>query len=189
MQLKKDIEACQHCEAHLSHGARPIVRFSPSSRLLIVGQAPSLTVHKTGIPWDDASGKRLRNWLQITEEDFYNEALVAIVPMGFCYPGKGKSGDLPPRTECAPLWHEQILKKMPKVELTLLIGQYAQQYYCRDDYKTITERIQHWQDFAPAMIPLPHPSPRNQFWLRKNPWFEKDVLPALQKSMKHLMAK
>ncbi len=189
MQLKKDIEACTACKESLPCEPKPIVRFARNSKILIIGQAPSKTVQETGVPWDDASGKRLRSWLQVTEEAFYNEALFAIVPMGFCYPGKGKSGDLPPRPECAPLWHERVINELPKVELILLIGQYAQKHYCKDSYKTITGRIKNWQEFYPQMIPLPHPSPRNQLWLRKNAWFEKDVLPKLQIRVQKLIAK
>ncbi|PLW70061.1 uracil-DNA glycosylase family protein [Pseudohalioglobus lutimaris] len=174
------VRACRQCEAGLPLGANPVVRVSATARLLIVGQAPGTRVHATGIPWDDPSGERLRQWLQLDNAVFYDESRVAIMPMGFCYPGKGKSGDLPPRSECAPLWHEALLEQMPALELTLLVGSYAQQYYLGRSAETLTARVQRWQDFAPRFLPLPHPSPRNTLWLRRNPWFEEQVLPALR---------
>lgn len=178
-ELLTQIRQCDLCHQHLSHGANPIVQAGESARLLIIGQAPGLRVHQTGIPWNDPSGDRLRQWLQITPADFYNSEKVAIVPMGLCYPGKGKSGDLAPRKECAPLWHSQIFQELPNIELTLVIGQYAQNRYLTSKPKTLTETVKNWQRWN-SMIPLPHPSPRNAIWLKKNPWFEAQVVPELR---------
>lgn len=179
-QLLVEVRACRACEESLPLGPRPVLSASASARLLVVGQAPGTRVHETGIPWNDPSGDRLRDWLQMSREEFYDSSRVAIVPMGFCYPGKGKSGDLPPRRECAELWHERIMALLPNVELVLLIGQYAQAHYLQDEYKTLTERVRRHAEFAPRFLPLPHPSPRNQLWLRRNPWFEEEVLPELR---------
>ena len=152
------------------------------ARLLIVGQAPGRRVHESGIPWNDPSGDRLRDWLGLSREQFYDEQTVAIVPMAFCYPGKGKSGDLPPRRECAPLWHAPLLQAMPGLRLTLLVGSYAQQSYLRDNAKpTLTETVAAWRDYLPRYIPLPHPSPRNQSWWKANGWFAESVLPELRR--------
>jgi uracil-DNA glycosylase len=138
-------------------------------------------VHKTGIPWDDPSGRQLRKWLGVDDAAFYNPKNFALVPMGFCYPGKGKSGDLPPRKECAPQWHENLIKAMPSIQLTVVIGMYAQQHYLKEAVKkNLTETVKSYQDYLPGVIPLPHPSPRNRFWLTKNPWFEISVIPQLQ---------
>jgi uracil-DNA glycosylase len=148
--------------------------------VLIVGQAPGTRVHESGIPWNDPSGDRLRDWLELAPERFYDEAEIAIMPMGFCYPGKGKSGDLPPRSDCAPLWHEPLLQRMPRLELTLLVGSYAQNYYLGKSRDTLADRVRRYREFAPRFFPLPHPSPRNTLWLRRNPWFEEEVVPALR---------
>ncbi|MFV0476247.1 MAG: uracil-DNA glycosylase family protein [Parahaliea sp.] len=185
-QLLVRIRKCRHCEKSLPLGPRPVVRADTSARLLIVGQAPGLRVHKSGIPWDDASGERLRDWLQIDKAHFYDESRVAIMPMGFCYPGTGKSGDLPPEPDCAPLWHEPLLKHMPDIRLTLLIGRYAQAYYLDDPKETLSARVERWRDFGPQILPLPHPSPRNNLWLRKHPWFEAEVLPDLRRRLRRL---
>lgn len=186
--LKQAISNCQICAEQLPLGPRPVVSFSPKSKILIVGQAPGTKVHASGIPWDDQSGKKLRRWLDVSDEQFYNPDLFGIVPMGFCYPGKGKSGDLPPRKECAPLWHEQILEQLPQVELTLLIGKYAQDYYLKGKArKNLTENVLHFETFLPHYLPLPHPSPRNGIWLKKNDWFEKGVIPYLQERVHQLI--
>lgn len=182
--LLREINQCQQCADHLPLPPRPIVQIHPSARLLIIGQAPGTRVQATGIPWNDASGTRLRRWLGLTEKVFYNPEQVAIMPMGFCYPGKGKSGDLPPRPECAPHWHQRLLEQMPQVELILLIGQYAQQRYLTPEflrqYKTLTERVYHSDELAEPFWLLPHPSPRNHQWRQNNPWFETERLAALQ---------
>lgn len=184
--LVDEVEACQICEAHLPFGPRPVVQLAPSATLLIVGQAPGRRVHETGIPWNDPSEDRLRQWLQLPREQFYDAAKVAIMPMGFCYPGTGKSGDLAPRKECAQHWHQRILDSLPNIKLTLLIGQYAQKYYLGDAKLSLTERVKNWHNYLPECLPLPHPSPRNQIWLKKNPWFDKEVVPALRKQMEKL---
>ena len=179
-QLLAEIRACRVCQNELTLGCNPVIQAASSAKILIIGQAPGTKVHQTSVPWNDLSGQRLRQWLQIDSDTFYDPHQVAIMPMGLCYPGKGKSGDLPPRKECAPLWHHQILPLLPQIKLTLLIGQYAQNYYLNDKPKTLTETVRHWQKWAPHFLPLPHPSPRNTLWLRKNPWFEETVLPIIQ---------
>ncbi|NVN82315.1 MULTISPECIES: uracil-DNA glycosylase family protein [unclassified Vibrio] len=179
--LLKEIRQCTACEPHLSHGANPVIQAHPNARLLIIGQAPGIKVHESSTPWNDASGERLREWLGIDSDTFYDEKKVAIVPMGFCYPGKGKSGDLPPRKECAELWHQKVLQSLPNIQMTLLIGQYAQNYYLKErNTKTLTETVKNWQAWAPEFLPLPHPSPRNNIWLKKNPWFENEVIPYIR---------
>ncbi len=180
--LLHDIANCNVCKPHLPLGCRPVVSASPNSRIVIIGQAPGLKVHQTGIPWDDASGRNLRQWLAVTDEQFYNPNIFALIPMGFCYPGKGKSGDLPPRPECAPLWHHRLLQALPQVELTLLVGQYAQQHYLQHKAKaTLTETVQNYTSFLPQYLPLPHPSPRNNIWQARNPWFQASLIPQLRR--------
>ena len=179
-ELLAEIRQCRHCEKSLPLGPNPVLRASASARLLIVGQAPGTRVHATGIPWNDPSGDRLRQWLQMEREQFYDESRIAIVPMGFCYPGRGKSGDLPPPPDCAPLWHERLLARMPDLQLILLVGSYAQAHYLGRSRETLTQRVQRWADFGPRYFPLPHPSPRNIAWLQRNPWFEAQVIPALR---------
>jgi uracil-DNA glycosylase len=179
--LLTEIRACQLCTEQLPMGANPVLRAHPSARLLIVGQAPGIKVHDSGIPWNDASGIRLRHWLGIDRTRFYDERNVAIVPMGFCYPGRGSSGDLPPRPECARTWHARLLPLLPKVELTLLVGHYAQAYFLGDKRKkTLTDTVRAHAQYMPRYLPLPHPSPRNQLWLQANPWFEEEVVPLLR---------
>lgn len=188
-QLLVDVRACRLCEATLPLGPRPVLRASASAKLLIVGQAPGTLVHGSGVPWDDASGVRLREWLQLDKARFYDERHVAIVPMGFCYPGRGASGDLPPRKECSQTWHPRLLPLLAKVELVLLVGQYSQQYFLGDSRKkTLTDTVQAWQDFAPRHFPLPHPSPRNVGWFKHNPWFDADVVPALRRRVAETLA-
>ncbi|MCG9544972.1 uracil-DNA glycosylase family protein [Vibrio sp. Isolate33] len=187
--LLKEIRQCTACEPHLSHGANPVIQAHPNARLLIIGQAPGIKVHESSIPWNDASGERLREWLGVDSDTFYDEQKVAIVPMGFCYPGKGKSGDLPPRPECAELWHQKVLQSLPNIQMTLLIGQYAQNYYLKERAtKTLTETVKNWQAWAPEFLPLPHPSPRNNIWLKKNPWFENDVIPYIRQHISEHLA-
>ncbi|MDH5934050.1 uracil-DNA glycosylase family protein [Vibrio splendidus] len=187
--LLTEIRQCTACEPHLSHGANPVIQAHPNARLLIIGQAPGIKVHQSSIPWNDASGERLREWLEMDSDTFYDEQKVAIVPMGFCYPGKGKSGDLPPRKECAALWHQKVLQSLPNIQMTLLIGQYAQNYYLKDKAtNTLTETVRNWQAWAPEFLPLPHPSPRNNIWLKKNPWFESEVIPYIRKHVSEHLA-
>ncbi|WP_411029224.1 uracil-DNA glycosylase family protein [Spongiimicrobium sp. 3-5] len=180
-KLLTEIRACEVCKEHLPLGPRPIVAAHPNAKIIIIGQAPGTKVHETGVPWDDPSGRQLRKWLKVTDEEFYDETKIALVPMGFCYPGKGKSGDLPPRQECAPLWHQQLWDSMPNLKLIVLIGIYAQNYYLKGTLKkNLTETVRAYEEYAPKYIPLPHPSPRNRFWLTKNPWFNEEVIPKLQ---------
>jgi len=181
--------ACRIYEQHLPLGPRPVLRAQARARLLIIGQAPGTRVHETGIPWNDRSGDRLRDWLQLPREVFYDERRIAIVPMGFCYPGVDDSGgDRPPRPECAPRWHPPLRAALPQVELTLLVGMYAQRHYLgRRRRATLTETVRHGRDYLPDFLPLPHPSWRNTAWLRKNLWFEADLLPELRKRMKMLV--
>lgn len=179
--LLSRVRQCRYCEQHLPLGPRPVLRASESARVLIVGQAPGMKVHTTGIPWNDASGIRLRQWMGIEPETFYNDRHIAIIPMGYCYPGRGIAGDLPPRRECAELWLDQLLAKLPNIELTLLIGQYAQRHYLgRRRKATLTETVRAWRDYAPEYIPLPHPSARNIAWFQRNSWFEQELVPLLR---------
>lgn len=186
--LLADIRACRLCAAHLPLGPRPVVRASATARLLIVGQAPGARVHASGVPWDDASGRRLREWLGVDADTFYDESRVAIVPMGFCYPGRAGSGDAPPRPECRATWHGTLLPMLPQVRLTLPIGQYAQAYLLGARRRpTLTDTVRAWREYAPDVLPLPHPSPRNVGWFKANPWFGTDVLPALRARVHALM--
>ena len=187
-ELLHTISQCSICKAHLPLGPRAVVTAHPESKIVIIGQAPGTKVHDSGIPWDDQSGKKLRQWLNVSDADFYNTKNFAIIPMGFCYPGKGKTGDLPPRKECAPEWHEQLLNKMPNVELVLLIGAYAQKYYLKDSFKkNLTETVGEYKTYLPNYFPMPHPSPTNRFWRSKNPWFEELVVLDLQKIVKSIL--
>ncbi len=187
--LLSEIRGCDICTDHLPAGPNPVLSAHEQARILIIGQAPGKRVHETGIPWHDPSGDRLREWLQITKAQFYDPKLVAIVPMGFCYPGKGRSGDLPPRPECSETWHAELLERMPEVRLTLLLSQYAHARYLGKRRKsTLTETVKAWQEYGPAYFPLPHPSPRNNIWLKKNPWFEQQVLPDLRACVSQILA-
>ena len=187
--LLKAVRACTLCASYLPMGPRPVLQLHPAARLLIVGQAPGIKVHQTGIAFNDASGERLRAWLGIDKTVFYDPKRVALIPMGFCYPGTGKSGDLPPRPECAPTWRAQLLAQLPNVVLTLVIGQYAQAWHLRDTQKaTLTETVRAWREYWPSILPLPHPSPRNNIWLKRNAWFGDEVLPILQQSVQHILA-
>ncbi len=181
--LLTEIGNCDLCARDLPLGANPVIQVSSTAKILIIGQAPGTRVHETGIPWNDPSGKKLRQWLQLSDDEFYDENQIAIMPMGLCYPGKGKSGDLPPRKECAPQWHQKVFEHLLDLRLILLIGQYAQKSYLNDNYKTLTERVVHATEAEAPFFPLPHPSPRNQIWLKKNPWFESKVLPELRKKI------
>ncbi|GLQ06922.1 uracil-DNA glycosylase family protein [Sneathiella chinensis] len=186
--LLRDIRACTLCAEVLPEGPRPVVQASESARILVVGQAPGRRVHETGIPFNDPSGDRLRDWMGVDRETFYDVSRVNVVPMGFCYPGTGASGDLPPRPECAKAWRAQLMAAMKGVELTLVIGQYAIAWHLGTRRrKTLTETVQAWRDYWPDHVVLPHPSPRNNVWLKRNPWFEGDVLPPLRERIRELL--
>ncbi|HSI78202.1 MAG TPA: uracil-DNA glycosylase family protein [Lunatimonas sp.] len=179
--LLSHIRSCTLCANFLPLGPKPVIRVSPASRILVVGQAPGTKVHASGIPWDDLSGKELRRWLDVDADTFYDTDYFGIMPMGLCYPGKGKSGDLPPRIECAPTWHAQVLNEMPQIGLVLLIGQYAQKYYLgKEKEPSLTATVKKFEAFLPRFFPLVHPSPRNKIWQKKNPWFEELVVPELR---------
>jgi uracil-DNA glycosylase len=187
--LRTEIAACRVCAQYLPAGPRPVVQFGGSARVLIIGQAPGALVHTSGIPWMDRSGHRLREWTGIGESDFYDPCRVALVGMGFCYPGTGKSGDLPPRPECAPRWHERILSLLPKDRLTLLVGSYAQaRYMPAGKQRSLTENVRGFREFGQALFPLPHPSWHNTAWVKNNDWFERDVLPALKSAVRKFLA-
>jgi len=180
--LLPSVRSCQICAPHLQHGVRPVLQVSKTAKILIAGQAPGSKVHASGVPFDDASGDRLRAWMDVSRETFYDANKIAILPMGFCYPGTGKSGDLPPRPECAVAWRQPLLEAMPQIKLTLVIGQYAVKWHIGNAReRNLTETVRNWQAYlANGQLPLPHPSPRNNIWLRKNPWFETDILPELR---------
>ncbi len=182
------VRACRACEAELPLGPRPVVQASRSARILLVGQAPGLRVHTTGIPWDDPSGERLRGWMGVDEGTFYDASRIAIIPMGFCYPGRGQGGDLPPRSECATLWLDQLLERLPHIELTLLIGQHAQRHFLGNRRgQSLAATVEAWRDHAPRYLPWPPPSPRNQPWFKRHPWFERELLPVLRERIATLI--
>lgn len=202
-QLLAQIKACELCLPNLSDGVRPVVQFDSQATILIAGQAPGRRVHETGIPFNDPSGDRLRQWMGITAETFYDAKQVAILPMGFCYPGTGKSGDLPPRKECAVQWRQQLMGRLSNLQLILVIGQYAQAWHL-EEKGSVTEIVSRWRDYssrdqcwrdkcgqdqAPDVFPMPHPSPRNNIWLKRNPWFEEELVPELQKRVKKVLAR
>ena len=187
-KLLKQVRACTICADDLPLGPRPVLQMERSAKILIVGQAPGTKVHESGIPFDDASGKRLREWMGIDREIFYDANQIAILPMGFCYPGRGKSGDLPPRPECVKAWREPLLAQLPNIKLTLVLGQYAQDYHLQHEFSTLTELVRAWRNFWPEHLPLPHPSPRNNIWLAKNSWFESDVLPSLKERVAEVLS-
>jgi len=187
-RLLAEVRACRACEAHLPLGPRPVIQAGGTARILIVGQAPSARVHVSGVPWDDRSGERLRDWMDIDAGTFYDKSRIAILPMGYCYPGRAASGDRPPRRECAPLWLDRLLKHMPSIELTLLVGRYAQAHFLGSAGNTsLTATMKAWRAHAPRIIPLPHPSPRNIAWFIANPWFEGELLPVLRRSVRELL--
>lgn len=186
--LLTEVRACALCTEHLPLGPRPVVQLHPSARLLIAGQAPGRKVHQTGVLFNDASGDRLRAWLGISREAFYDAKQVAILPMGFCFPGTGKSGDLPPRSECAPAWRAALLSRLKNIQLTLVIGQYAQAYHLPNAGESLTAVVQTWRKTWPHTVPLPHPSPRNNLWLKRNPWFEKELIPLLRTRVSEVLA-
>jgi uracil-DNA glycosylase len=188
-KLLNQIRNCKECERHLEFGVNPIISATSKSRIIVIGQAPGRIVHDTGIPWNDKSGDNLRNWLGLDKSTFYNPDLIALIPMGFCYPGSGKNGDLPPRPECAPLWHNKLLKLITNAKLILLIGQYAQDYYLGAKTKNnLTETVHHFKTYLPKYFPLPHPSPRNNIWQAKNEWFGREVLPELKMKIRNILS-
>ncbi|MCB9740306.1 MAG: uracil-DNA glycosylase family protein [Deltaproteobacteria bacterium] len=181
--------ACRLCEAQLPLGPRPVLRAHVESRVLIVGQAPGTAVHRTQMPWNDPSGRRLREWLDVGEPEFYDPRKFAILPMGFCYPGKGKGGDLPPRPECAPTWHPPLRALLPNLRLTLLLSRYAVDFYLGDRQReTLSATVAAWRELPPDLLALPHPSPRNNRWLRERPWFEAEVVPELRRRVRAALA-
>jgi len=188
-KLLAEVQTCTICQAHLPNPPRPVLRAAVTARVQIVGQAPGRKVHETGIPWNDPSGDLLREWLQVDRAAFYDAKRIAIIPAGFCYPGKGPSGDLPPRPECAPQWHPKLRALLPHLLLTLLVGRYAQDYYlgsrCK---KTLAGTVRAYREYLPEFFPLPHPSPRNRRWLQQNAWFERDVLPVLRDRFRAALA-
>ncbi len=185
--LLAEVRACTLCAAHLPHGVRPVLQIHSQARVLIAGQTPGRKVHESGVPFDDASGDRLRAWMGVTREVFYDSKQIAILPMGFCFPGTGKSGDLRPRPECAPAWRDQLLSHLHHLDVTLVVGQYAQAYHINEKRSTLTETVRDWRSCWPTMIPLPHPSPRNNIWLSRNPWFEKELLPMLRRRVSEVL--
>jgi len=181
-KLLDEVRSCTLCVAHLPMGANPVLQVHPKARILVVGQAPGIKVHRSGIPFDDQSGIRLRDWMGIDSSVFYDPMKIAILPMGFCYPGTGKSGDLPPRKECADTWREKLLSMLTDIDLALIIGNYSINWHMKDlKKKNLTETVKEWKKhISNGVLPLPHPSPRNNIWLKKNPWFEKEVIPQLR---------
>ncbi len=187
--LLQTVRSCRACEQHLPLGPRPVLQAAESARVLLVGQAPGTRVHATGIPWNDPSGARLRKWLAMEAEVFYDASRVAIIPIGLCYPGRGQGGDLPPRRECATLWLGPLLARLTRIELTVLIGRYAQQHYLgRDRKRSVSETVRAWRQYAPRYLPLPHPSPRNEPWFKRNPWFEHELIPELRRRVDALVS-
>lgn len=187
-QLVEEIQKCIYCQEKLPLKPNPLFTASVHASIMVIGQAPGIKAHASGKPWNDASGKRLREWLGISEKVFYDPQKIALVPMGLCYPGKGKNGDLPPRKECAPLWHKKSVEVMPKIVLTVLVGKYAQQYYLGNQMKrNLTGTVMSYRDYLPKHFPIVHPSPNARFWLSKNPWFIEEVIPELQRAVKAIL--
>lgn len=188
--LQSNISQCNLCAKHLNHSPNPIFNFNAKNKILIIGQAPGSVANKINIPWNDKSGDNLRKWMNVDKEIFYDNQFIGFIPIGFCYPGKGKNGDLPPQKKCAPLWHNQILDFTHKVELIILIGKYAQNYYLgKKTKKNLTDTVRNFQDYLPRYFVLPHPSPRNNIWLKRNDWFKKENLPVLKKAVSNLVSK
>lgn len=187
-ELSENITGCTECSAHLPLGPRPVFQIHPAAKIFVAGQAPSRKVHESGIPFDDASGERLRNWMGIERDVFYSPEKISILPMGFCYPGTGKSGDLPPRKECVEKWRASVLSFLTGIELTLVIGQYALDWHLKNSKKkNLTETVKNWEEYWADILPLPHPSPGNNIWLKKNPWFETEVVPKLSERIDDLI--
>jgi uracil-DNA glycosylase len=187
--LLAEVRACTICAAHLPHGPRPVLQIHPQAQILIASQAPGRKVHESGVPFDDASGDRLREWMGLTREVFYDSRRIAILPMGLCFPGTGKSGDLPPRPECMLAWHDLLLGHLRHLEITLVVGQYAQAYHMNEVRASLTETVRNWRSHWPKIVPLPHPSPRNNIWLSRNPWFEKELVPVLRRRVSEILAR
>jgi uracil-DNA glycosylase len=189
-RILREVGACQICSAKLPFGPRPILQLASTARLLIIGQAPGSKVHGSGIPWQDASGDRLRDWLELDQSIFYDASRVAIVPMGFCYPGAAEGGgDNPPRPECAPFWHQRLLKHLPDIRLTLLVGQFAHRHYLASKRKpSMTQTVQAFSEYTPQFFPLPHPSWRSVGWMRKHPWFEDVAIPQVRKAVRNAIS-
>ncbi len=188
-QINQAIMADPQNKTYTTQGITPLFAAPTTARINIVGQAPGLKAEQSRLYWNDLSGDRLREWLGVDRECFYHSGLFAIIPMDFYYPGKGKSGDLPPRKGFAEKWHPQILANLPNIELTILIGQYAQKYYLPDNKLNVTETVRHYREFAPQFLPLVHPSPRNQIWQAKNPWFKQEVVPYLQQRVNAILGR
>ena len=186
-KLMKEVRACTRCTEALPCPPHPVLQLHPSARILIAGQAPGRKVHQSGVPFDDASGDRLRDWLGLSKDVFYDPHQVAILPMGFCYPGTGRSGDLPPRPECAPAWRSQCLAVLNQLRLTVVLGQYAQAYHLGGSKVGVTDRVKRWRETWPDTVALPHPSPRNNRWLKQNPWFETELLPVLRQRVSEVL--
>ncbi|SRR6056297_1448038 len=186
-ELLARVHSCTLCANELPDGPRPVVQIHPAARILIAGQAPGRRVHASGIPFNDPSGVRLRSWLGVSADTFYDPQLFALVPMAFCYPGSSRSGDLPPPPRCAKIWRDSLLSLLPDLKLTLVLGQYAHAYHFHDSRSTLTERVIAWRDYWPDLVPLPHPSPRNTLWLRRNPWFEQNLIPILQQRVAEIL--
>lgn len=184
VHLIQSVHQCRLCEESLPLGPRPVLQVDPHARILIAGQAPGRSAHENGIPFDDPSGDRLRDWMGVSHDEFYDATKVAILPMGFCYPGSGNAGDLPPRPECAKAWRTQLMVHLSSVRLTIVIGQYAQKWHLPDRQKNLTETVRSWTEYGGNVIPIPHPSPRNNIWIKKNPWFAGSLLPELKKSVR-----
>ncbi|MBX9787815.1 MAG: uracil-DNA glycosylase family protein [Pirellulales bacterium] len=187
--MLQEVRDCTICAEHLPLGPRPVLQIDPAACILIAGQAPGRRVHESGVPFSDASGDRLRDWLGVSSETFYDPKRFAILPMGFCYPGTGRNGDLPPRPECAPQWREKLLNRLKYLQLILVIGEFAQTYHMPDAGCSVTDRVQSWRDHWPDVVPLPHPSPRNNIWLKRNPWFEAELLPVLQTRVQEILGR
>ncbi len=187
-RLLPKVRQCTLCVEHLPHGARPVLQVGKDARVLIAGQAPGRRVHESGVPFDDPSGERLRAWMGVDRAAFYDPSQIAILPMGFCYPGTGTGGDLPPRPECAPAWREQLLGLLPRIQLTIVLGAYAMAYHLGPEAGSVTQAVSAWKDFWPDRVPLPHPSPRNRLWLKRNPWFEVEVVPQLQRRVSDILS-
>ncbi|WP_298773937.1 uracil-DNA glycosylase family protein [uncultured Shewanella sp.] len=186
--LKENVKQCDLCAAALPLGPKPIIQMGAESKILIAGQAPGKKAHEKGMPFDDASGDRLRTWLGVSKVTFYDEAKFAILPMGFCYPGKGKTGDLPPQSECAVKWRAGLLHALSGIQLTIVVGQYAMAYHLPEERQGVTQAVTHWKLYWPKVIPLPHPSPRNNIWLKRHPWFEAEILPSLKARVRDILS-